>query len=182
MIPSEGALKSAFDFYNQKYFDGKLPTPLFDLKNCPSNMLGYFEPNDLFKNKNGKVIKVGNPCGTLGITTRFSRAKKSILNTLLHEMVHMYVFFIIGWAPIQEHGPLFQKKAAELNADGWNIMAENELEDTDMENDGSETPFDTWDDMSFYQTNGNTSNNQTALNNIYNNLLIVQKLLNKLKS
>lgn len=143
MIPTRQAIEKAFDILNNKYFGGKLPEPMYSYA-CPSKMWACFTPAKTMRQKGGKIIKFGYPPGVLAVTTEYSRDEKDILNSILHEMVHIYVFCIKREYPSNPHGGEFQKKAEELNKDGWNIMAENEKKDTDIENDGSEGFSNDW--------------------------------------
>ena len=57
------------------------------------------------------------------------------------------------------HGNIFTAKAQEINADGWNIMNENDLEDGDSIADGVQQS-DTWNDGYVGQTDGQPQQQQ----------------------
>lgn len=187
MIPSKTAIETAFVFFNKKYFGNELPMPTFSTS-CPPEMWGTFIPARSMRQKSGKIINIGNPPGVLALTSMYSRAEKSILNTLLHEMVHMYVFCVKKIVLRNPHGTIFQEKANEINKDGWNIMAENQIEPTDKKFDGTEHEVDNWSynfeeqpQSSKNSTNGDTGNNQKALLNMLQQIKKVSHMIDLYK-
>lgn len=78
-------LQAAFDFFNQKLFDGRLPQVLITL-NRKSKAYGYFSP-DRFGNRADDKASLDeialNPDGFIG------REDRDILSTLTHEMTHL---------------------------------------------------------------------------------------------
>ena len=181
MIPTLAAVKTAFSFYNKKYFGGQLPTPLFSMK-CPQNMWACFEPGEQVVTKFNKVVRYGYPCGTLCVTSVYSRDEKDILNSLLHEMVHMYVLFVLKKWPLNAHGSDFIAKAQQLNQDGWNIMAKNEMKDSDVLAGENEKSVG-WSDKYIQQqqrapkTTGAIS--QRTLNSMWAKIQQIQQALNE---
>ena len=91
MIPTIPWLKEMFNFFNEKYFGDKIPMPTFSL-NCPEGNWGYYKPNGTYS----KITREVEPysSGTLYITNKFSRDEKDIQNTLIHEMIHMYIILV----------------------------------------------------------------------------------------
>ena len=67
-------LEHTFQFYNNKYFSGKLKTPLFNLS-CPPGNWGYYQPNGNFNKRTRKVTKLKGP-GTIFIASDYEREKK----------------------------------------------------------------------------------------------------------
>lgn len=132
MIPTIPWLQQMFKNYNEKYFGGKIPMPRFSL-NCPSGNWGYYKPYGNFNFLTRKVTP--HSSGILYMTRVFSRTEKDVLNTLLHEMIHMYIILVDKQYPKNQHGKLFQAWADKLNSDGWNISEMNEKQDTDVENE-----------------------------------------------
>ena len=160
MIPSKKALEEAFKFYNTKYFHNQLPMPKFQI-GCDEGYLGQFEPSPDLRVKGGRIINIPKPPGILSITSQYDRSEKGILTTLLHEMVHMYVLCVkrVYERANEGHGNIFTAKAQEINADGWNIMNENDLEDGDSIADGVQQS-DTWNDGYVGQTGGQPQQQQ----------------------
>ena len=119
-------MREKFNFFNQKYFGGRLPTP--ELKVAPiSNGWGsynlkaqYYKGNrkifELPKDKNGKTSY-----GTLTLTSNFDRKEDAVISSLLHEMIHEYVYVILRVYPEDVHGAEFCSMADKISADGWNI-------------------------------------------------------------
>ena len=136
MIPTIPWLKEMFNLFNEKYFGDKIPMPTFSL-DCPEGNWGYYKPNGTYS----KITREVEPysSGTLYITNKFSRDEKDIQNTLIHEMIHMYIILVNKKYPFNQHGSMFQNWADKLNAQGWEISEANEIKDTDIEADGEET-------------------------------------------
>ena len=129
-------LEHTFQFYNNKYFSGKLKTPLFNLS-CPPGNWGYYQPNGNFNKRTRKVTKLKGP-GTIFIASDYEREKKDIIATLLHEMIHMYINTVLKIYPYDSHGSDFKKIANIINADGWNISEYNEKKDANSRNTSNE--------------------------------------------
>lgn len=145
MIPSTKAIEQAFNIFNQRYFGNKIPKPKFSISPL-KGMWGYFDPNRM-EVDGGKVIRYGTPCGTLYLNNTVSRDKMSILNTLLHEMVHMYTFLVLREYPRDPHKGTFMFFANKLNADGWDIREKNEWLEGDALAREGEQQFDDWNDL-----------------------------------
>ena len=96
-------LKAKHAEYNKKYFGGKLKTPKFVLFKS-KRLLGMYAP---YRN-------------SIKITTYYKLDEKKYCTTLLHEMIHQYIYEskIKDTSP---HGKYFKAYAADINRDGWNI-------------------------------------------------------------
>lgn len=128
----------AFDYYNTKYFGGQLARPnLIAAQDCRdgngSECWGHF---DFAANMDRRTRKLYNiQGGTLYLWTKYDRKEISFITTLLHEMIHDYIYTIEQIYPKQEHGPEFMALANKINAsEGTNISATNEFETTDTLN------------------------------------------------
>lgn len=135
MVPNLQWIKQNFDFFNQKYFGNSLPAPKFVL-GCPGDLWGYYD-GDATALFGERITRVNSP-GTIALTTAYSRNEHSIQNTLIHEMIHMYIIVVLRKLPYEEHNEDFYRMAESINRDGWNISANNDLSDDDVLNQGEE--------------------------------------------
>ena len=129
MIPTVEWMSKYFDTFNKKYFGGKLNTPSF-VVGCQSGNWGYFHYDAEYNRLTRTITKV-NSIPKLMLTNKYDRRAKDVANTMLHEMIHLYIYSVLKKYPIMQHGQTFQKIANKLNADGWEISEENELKPTD---------------------------------------------------
>jgi hypothetical protein len=81
-------LQQAFDFYNEKLFEGELPQCIIILTN-KENSFGYFMPNSFVEVGNENRFK-----HTIAMNSEFFAVRDVdfTLSTLVHEMVHEYTF------------------------------------------------------------------------------------------
>ena len=129
MVPTIPWVRSKFDTYNKKYFGGRLPTPEFKI--CPlGGEWGRYDLNARYYKGNRKIFEVKGT-GTLSLTSDFDRTENAIVNTLLHEMIHEYVYLILRVYPKDEHGEEFMNIANKINADGWEVEEVTFMTDTD---------------------------------------------------
>ena len=129
-IPTEDWVVKMFNFYNKKYFDGKIPLPNIQIKPLDGNW-GYLEfvapVNPMTRTVTAKPVKY-----ILLLTNSYYRAEKSVLQTLIHEMVHAYIYTVLKKYPMNQHGKLFYEIASGPNRDGWNITEKTDMADTDV--------------------------------------------------
>ena len=130
MVPTTIWLKDTFNFYNKKYFNGRLKTPIFSL-NCPSEYWGEYSPDVRYDLLTRKIYRIYSN-GLIKINTTYDRNERDVINTLLHEMIHMYINTVDCVYPICPHGRLFKKWANKLNHDGWEIYEITEIKPTDI--------------------------------------------------
>lgn len=150
MIPNEQWVTEKFRFYNAKYFNGKLPFPTFRVIPLPSRKLGEYFLDGKYNPFNHKIFSIRNKNGVLSISNKYSRSEKDWENTLIHEMIHMYIQRVMLYYPSDAHGKEFQSLANRINQDGWNISEKNDINATmtnyNGENTDSEAP--TFDNQS----------------------------------
>ena len=135
MIPDLQWVRQNFDFFNQKYFQNRLPIPKFSF-DCPGDLWGYYD-GDAHALFGERISRVFSP-GTIGLTTKYSRSEQSVQNTLIHEMIHMYIIVVLRKLPYEEHNSDFNQIAEFINRDGWNISANNDMCEDDVLNQGEE--------------------------------------------
>lgn len=135
MKPTIPWMQENFDFLNDKYFGGRLHRPsfgiMFDRKNW-----GYYMPNGDYNRWTRKFYQEGT--GEIYLNGNFSRSEHSLQETLLHEMIHMYINTVMKLYPRDPHGDEFNNFAFKFNQDGWNISEETEMIETDV--DGEDDP------------------------------------------
>lgn len=78
--------KTAFDYYNEKLFEGALESPLFSIR-AKANSAGYFSPERLTKAEKKTKKSVHEIAFN---TVILNRDVDRILSTLVHEMVHLW--------------------------------------------------------------------------------------------
>lgn len=131
MRPTVQWLEYNFDTFNEKFFGGKLQKPIFSLQ-CREGDLGNYMPDADYNTITRKITKVKSP-GTMSIAGQYSRSEKDIQTTLLHEMIHMYIFTVLKVNPRFAHGEEFKNMAQKINRSGFNISETNELILTDKD-------------------------------------------------
>lgn len=107
-------LENKFHIYNAKYFYGVLRIPMFKII-CSSNRLGYMGVK-VNNNSDGSISKKY----TIAISKYYKRNEKEYDNTLIHEMIHLY----IDQQNIKDtssHGKIFKQECFRINDDGWNL-------------------------------------------------------------
>lgn len=132
MKPTIEWMSQTFDEYNTKYFGGKLRRPKFALLRN-KDYWGYYKPDGYVNRFTRKFDQTGP--GIIYLNGLFSREEKSLISTLLHEMIHMYIYTIKKIEPRNQHGEEFYEIANFINRDGWNISEENEMTSNDILDD-----------------------------------------------
>jgi hypothetical protein len=124
MIADIEFMEHWFPIYNKEYFEGKLPTPQFQLFKS-KHVLGQFEANrrlDIFANPiNNAIIRM---------STFLDRDERALQTTLLHEMIHLFIH-TNNIIDTSSHGICWTKKANEINQKGgWDIQATSSIAGT----------------------------------------------------
>lgn len=128
MIPTTEWMASNFAIFNKRYFDNKLKTPKF-VVGCDEGCLGQFYGNFEYNIISRKVFNIKR--NTLYLTDEYDRREKDVLSTLLHEMIHAYIWTVSKVCPINDHDWRFKKWANKINKDGWSVAPETELKRSD---------------------------------------------------
>jgi predicted SprT family Zn-dependent metalloprotease len=109
-------LQSAYDFFNAKFFDSRLPKVFFtiDWHNKKSN--GYFCPHKLV---NKEDTETKSTASVIALNPdHLAREVYEILATLVHEMCHVWEFEEFIKDPYKltsYHSKRFEKKLSECN-------------------------------------------------------------------
>jgi hypothetical protein len=108
MVANLDNMLISFDDCNRKYFEGKLPIPLFDLLHS-FRTCGYFhcDYEQVWFSK-----KLYNFC--ISMTDYYDFTPKQFEDILVHEMIHYYVAYF-GIDKSCSHGREFKKMAKRLN-------------------------------------------------------------------
>lgn len=101
---------------NERFFNRNLPTPTF-IVNHSNSYLGQcsWKPKTTLNRRNTDQL-----CYAIRISNRHSRNEGDFLNTLLHEMIHLY-FYSIGKLNVG-HGEEFQEMGRSFDKYGFNIQ------------------------------------------------------------
>ena len=131
MIPTISWMRQTFDFYNKKYFNGSLPIPIFNI-GCKYGCWGTYEACFDYSRLTRKIR--GNiSTGTLSLSSKYSRTEWSWTNTVIHEMIHAYIYHILKKYPRSQHGEEFMTIANRIDRDGWNVGGPDYITNTDLE-------------------------------------------------
>lgn len=132
MIPTVAWMRQKFAEYNSKYFANKLPVPEFRVARMKDRFGNYFLDGKVDDQTRRVVSVVDN--GTLSLTSHYSRNENDVISTMLHEMVHEYLYLVLRICPKDRHGREFRQVGRNIEADGWNLGADGvELVDSDVE-------------------------------------------------
>lgn len=98
-------MEENFELYNKKYFNGVLKKPHFRIINTRRRL--------------GSMSRIHERY-IISISKYYDRDKFQYDNTLIHEMIHLYIYQqnIIDNGP---HGRIFKAECARINKDGWNL-------------------------------------------------------------
>ena len=132
MRPTVEWLNRAFAVYNNRYFGGKLPMPkiivsdncTYDDNGVENDAFGYYLPDARYNYATRRITRVLGP-GTLCLTTKWSRDVNDVVGTLLHEMIHMYIYLVLRINPHNAHGAEFMSIAKYIEADGWDVTSDD---------------------------------------------------------
>lgn len=114
-------IKRNFAIMNERFFNRNLPTPTFIVNNSNS-YLGQcsWKPKTTLNRRNTDQL-----CYAIRISNRHSRNEGDFLNTLLHEMIHLY-FYSIGKLNVG-HGQEFQEMGRSFDKYGFNIQTRSRI-------------------------------------------------------
>ena len=111
MIPTVGYLEERFDTFNAMCFGGALPRIPIKL----SKARGFVGRLQYRVKRDWRRRVVGREDFVLRISTRFDLPEAEVEDTLIHEMIHLW----IAWKGLKDsstHGRLFRAKMKEINA------------------------------------------------------------------
>lgn len=114
MQVSINQLEEWFSSFNERYFGGVLPVPVFAVGNSRTrlgSMSWRRRKRLLFKSDDSYVIRVSN---------YFDMDETHYKNVLLHEMIHLCIVHR-KIKDTSAHGVVFRKMMEGINADGWHV-------------------------------------------------------------
>lgn len=119
MIPTTEWCRKWFRVYNEKYFDNKLPMPNFDIKiERNGHYLGTCSYEYGSYDRTTRKMKSLGPC-TIRLSDQYDLEEYYFQRTLIHEMGHYYVNYIMQIYPTNSHGKEFAYALRKAEVDGW---------------------------------------------------------------
>ena len=114
MILTISYISEKFEKYNNLYFNGSLKTPKFKISNS-KRALGTLSISRRLNFYGGYTKE-----HTISISKYYDRTEKQYDNTLIHEMIHLYISQndIIDNG---SHGRRFKAECARINKYGWDL-------------------------------------------------------------
>ena len=106
-----------FNEFNEKFFSGKLKKPVFEINRTKS-----FFGLCCWKNKTTKKGKL--VCRfdyRIKISEYFDRSETDYINTILHEMIHLYIRQFDLAPESEHHGRVFKSIAENINKHGYDV-------------------------------------------------------------
>lgn len=126
-------LYAKYRLYNEEYFGGHLPyLPILLRNKCyvdGHEAWGRFDFKATYSKITRKIIDIQDR-GSITILTKYVRPSDTnhYMQTLLHEMIHAYIFLVLKRYPKDPHGELFMQYANEISArEGVDIQSENDM-------------------------------------------------------
>ena len=116
-------MKSKFREFNERFFNNSLPTPIFELMNR-KKALGDFTSLRGLEYNFGSYMRIR-------LNKAFERSENDLETTLLHEMIHQYIY-VHNIRDNGAHGRKFLQIAEKIkeNSNGiYNITALAQLDD-----------------------------------------------------
>lgn len=113
-------ISEKFEKYNNLYFNGSLKTPKFKISNS-KRALGTLSISRRLNFYGGYTKE-----HTISISKYYDRTEKQYDNTLIHEMIHLYISQndIIDNG---SHGRHFKAECARINKYGWDLSRTTDI-------------------------------------------------------
>lgn len=124
-------MRSWFATFNQRYFDGTLPTPRFHVGRSRTR-LGTMS----FKRRSrwGRTQLYDF---AIGLSNYYDQTEHRFQSVLLHEMIHLAIAHS-GVKDTSPHGVVFRGMMERLNRDGWDIHVTTSIKGVEKAHTGSD--------------------------------------------
>ena len=109
-------IENAFDKYNALYFNDMLTAPRFRIINSKRNLGTLSIRYDL----------LGRKVHTLSVSRYYDRTEKQYDNTIIHEMIHLYISQM-NIIDNGSHGRRFKAECARINKYGWDLSRTTDI-------------------------------------------------------
>ena len=120
MVLTIGFISENFHKFNKEYFEGELKTPAFEITRVKS-YLGQYHWKYGF---DGDLIE-----NVIRISKMFDRSETDYQNTIIHEMIHLYIRQNHIKDTRRHHGRVFNSIADRINRQGgWHIARTDSVE------------------------------------------------------
>lgn len=124
-------LSEMFDSFNKEYFNNGLQKPNFEITHVKS----YLGQYDCQKFWDGSLL-----WHVIRISDRYDRSEEDVCNTLIHEMIHLYIAQNNIRDTRPHHGKVFYGIADRINKEGgWHIARCNSVDGCGLRNNEHKT-------------------------------------------
>lgn len=122
MVLTIDFIARSFSKFNDEYFDGRLKTPVFEIMHT-KRLLGQCK----WDNRGSKRMNY-----RIRISDYYQRDEKQYQNTILHEMIHLFMRQNDIKDTRTHHGQVFYRYADFINEYGWNIARTDDIRGLDI--------------------------------------------------
>lgn len=106
-------LRENFERFNKAYFEGELKTPSFEITHIKTYLGQYHWERNWGGELTNSIIRISD---------MYDRSEEDICNTLIHEMIHLYIRQKGIRDTRPHHGQVFNSIANRINREGgWHI-------------------------------------------------------------
>ena len=119
-------LSEMFDFFNKEHFNNDLQKPKFEITHVKT-YLGQYAYQRFW---DGSLL-----WHVIRISDRYNRSEDDVCNTLIHEMIHLYIRQNNIRDTRPHHGKVFYSIADRINREGgWHISRTDSVEGCGLRN------------------------------------------------
>lgn len=139
-VPTVDIMKEWFNEFNEQFFNNELPMLKLEVGNCGTNIWGYFRGKRTYSRQTRRWTERFSAANcTIRLSEHFAGTEYNLKNTMVHEMVHYYIFFKYKYHPARHHGKEFLYEANKINTKSeWNITPTNDYNENEVSDAGLE--------------------------------------------